>query len=165
MRDAFSRFDRIVEPLLGTIAAVILFCMMALNCGDVIGRYFMNRPIYGAFELTEVGLACLIFAGLPLVTLRQEHVTVDVLDAFTPDWLLRIQHVIASAIGCAATAFLTWRLWLKGSSMLASGETTAQLKLPLGFLTYLMCVLMALTALAYLVLMFRRPSREATGEV
>ena len=69
---------------------------------------------------------------MPLVTLRQDHVTVDVLDGVTPDWLLRVQHVIAMVIACVATAYLAWRLWLKGGSMLASGETTAQLKLVLG---------------------------------
>ena len=44
-------------------------------------------------------LAALIFAGLPLVTLRNEHVTVDLLDPVVPDWLLRIQHVVACLIG------------------------------------------------------------------
>ena len=49
--------------------------------------------------------------------------------------------------------------------MLAAGETTAQLKLVLAWLTYGMSAMMALTALAFLVLVFRRPSRQATGEV
>lgn len=165
MREPLDWFDRVVGPLLGTVAALILFCLMLLNCSDVFGRYFLNKPVFGAFELTEIGLAGLIFAGLPLVTLRQDHVTVDVLDAVTPDWLLRGQHVIASAIGCAATGYLAWRLWIKAGTMLASGETTAQLKLPLGYLTYLMFALMALTSIASLVLVFRRPSRQITGEV
>jgi TRAP-type C4-dicarboxylate transport system permease small subunit len=165
MREPLAWFDRIVEPLLGAVAASILFCMMLLTCSDVFGRYFLNKPVFGAFELTEIGLACLIFAGLPLVTLRQEHVTVDLLDAVTPDWLLRAQHVIASTIASAATGYLAWRLWIRAGTMMASGETTAQLKLTLGYLAYLMFALMTLTSLASLVLVFRRPSRQATGEV
>jgi TRAP-type C4-dicarboxylate transport system permease small subunit len=165
MREPLVWFDRIVEPLLGAVAASILFCMMLLTCSDVFGRYFLNKPVFGAFELTEIGLACLIFAGLPLVTLRQEHVTVDLLDAVTPERLLRAQHVIASAIASAATGYLAWRLWIRAGTMMASGETTAQLKLTLGYLAYLMFALMTLTSLASLVLVFRRPSRQATGEV
>lgn len=162
---ALAQFDRLIGPVLGGVAALILFVMMSLTCADVIGRYFFNRPLHGAFELTEMMLACLIFAGLPLVTLRQEHITVDVLDDMTPDWLLSIQHVLASLVGAVATGYLSWRLWLRAVQMDAAGETTAQLKIKLAYLTYGMSLLMVLTAIALFVLVFRRPSRQMTGEV
>ncbi len=165
MQQPLAWFDRLIVPLLGGIAALLLFCMMILTCSDVIGRYFFHKPIYGAFELTEVMMACLIFLGLPLVTLRQEHVSVDVLDPVTSDGVLRVQHVVASLIACGATAYLSWRLYVRGVTMTASGETTAQLKLTLGYLAYVMSALMALTALCFLVLVFRQPSRQTTGEV
>lgn len=161
----FDWFDKMIVPLLGSIAAIILFAMMVLTCSDVIGRYFLNAPVFGAFELTELLLACLIFTGLPLVTLRQEHICVDVLDGVTPDWLLRIQHIIASIVASVATGYLAWRLSVRGANMLAAGETTAQLKLPLGYLAHGMSILMALTALSFFILTFRRPSRQSTGEV
>jgi TRAP-type C4-dicarboxylate transport system permease small subunit len=137
-----------------------MFCLMALTCVDVFGRYFLNSPVWGGFELTEMLLAALIFAGLPLVTLRNDHVTVDLFDAVTPDWLFRIQHVVACAVGLVCTGFLSWRLWLRAEHMDRAGETTAQLKLKLAYLTYSMSVLMALTAVALLVLAFRRPQRH-----
>jgi TRAP-type C4-dicarboxylate transport system permease small subunit len=158
-------FDKLVTPLLGGVAAIILFVMMILTCSDVIGRYFLNAPVFGAFEMTELLLACLIFTGLPLVTLRQEHICVDVLDGITPDWMLRIQHVVASFVAAVATSYLAWRLSLRGANMLAAGETTAQLKLPLGYLATGMSVLMAITAVSFFILIFRRPSRQSTGEV
>ena len=156
--------DRAVAPALGVFAALVLFAMMLLTCCDVVGRYFLSRPIFGAFELTEMLLAALIFAGLPLVTLRNEHVTVDLLDPITPDWLFRIQHVIASALGMLATGYLAWRLWLRALNMDSAGETTAQLKFKLAYLTYAMSLLMVLTAMALLLLVFRRPQRAEPGE-
>lgn len=157
-------FDRTVVPALGMIAAVLLFVLMALTCADVVGRYFFNSPIFGAFEITEMLLAALIFAGLPLVTLRGEHVTVDVLDAITPDWAFHLEHIVACAIACIATGYLSWRLWLRALSLHANGETTAQLRFHLSYLTFAMAILMALTAVTLLVLAFRRPSRTAPGE-
>lgn len=157
-------FDRLLVPTLGYVAATVLFCLMLVTCVDVLGRYF-NYPLFGGFELTEVLLATLIFAGLPLVTLRNDHVTVDLFDAVTPDWLLRIQHVVACAVGMVCTGFLSWRLWLRGDHMAAAGETTAQLKIQLAWLTYSMSVLMALTALALFVLAFRQPQRGSTAEL
>lgn len=158
-------FDRAVMPALGIVAGVLLFCLMTITCIDVFGRYFLGTPVRGAFEITEMLLASLIFAGLPLVTLRNDHVTVDLLDPVVPDWLFRIQHVTACLIGFVATAYLSWRLWLRGVSMDAAGETTAQLKFKLAYLTYGMSVLMALTALALVILMFRQPTRHYSSQV
>jgi TRAP-type transport system small permease protein len=160
-----GQFDRIVVPVLGYFAALVLFCLMALTCIDVVGRYFFARPVYGGFETTEMLLAALIFAGLPLVTLRNDHVTVDVLDPVMPQPLFRIQHIVSCLIGFAATAYLAWRLWLRAVSMDAAGETTAQFKFKLAYLTYGMSVLMWLTALAMLVLVFRRPTRHDPSQV
>jgi TRAP-type C4-dicarboxylate transport system permease small subunit len=163
-RGLLDLFDRAVAPALGAFAAAVLFALMLLTCADVIGRYFLSRPIYGAFEITEMLLAALIFAGLPLVTLRNEHVTVDVFDAVTPDWIFRLQHVVACTVGLVSTGYVAWRLWIRAANMYSAGETTAQIKFTLGYLTYAMSILMALTAVAMLVLAFRQPTRSIPGE-
>ena len=164
-REPFGPIDRLVVPVLGVLAAVVLFGLMTITCIDVVARYFFNRPVQGAFEITEMLLACLIFCGLPLVTLRGDHVTVDLFDAITPDWLARAQHVVVSLVCSVATAYLAWRLWLRALGMHASGETTAQLKFKLAYLTYSMSALMALTALAMLILVLRRPRRGHSAEI
>jgi len=156
--------DRVVVPVLGFVAASVLFALMILTCADVIGRYFLSRPIFGAFEITETLLAALIFAGLPLVTLRNEHVTVDVFDPIAPDWVLHIQHLIACTLGFVSTGYLAYRLWLRAVALDLGGETTGQIKYKLSYLAYSMSILMALTAAALLVLMFRKPQRSIPGE-
>jgi TRAP-type C4-dicarboxylate transport system permease small subunit len=163
-RQPLDQFDRAIVPALSAVAAAVLFAMMALTCVDVIGRYFFSHPIYGGFELTEMMLAAMIFIGLPLVTLRNDHITVDVLDPVTPDWLFRLQHVVACAVGAVATGYLAWRLLVRANTLYSAGETTAQLKIKLGYLAYAMSVLMALTALALIVLMTRQPQRTVPGE-
>jgi TRAP-type C4-dicarboxylate transport system permease small subunit len=164
-RDPFVRFDRAVTAVFGPVAGVVLFAMMALTCVDVVGRYFLSKPIYGGFEITEMLLAALIFCGLPLVTLRGEHVTVDVLDPITPEWAFRVQHAVACLISFVATGYLAWRLWIRAVNMDNAGETTAQLKFKLAYLTYAMSILMAFTAvMLLLLLLFRRPRRHVTGE-
>lgn len=159
-----SRLDRAVAAALGLLAAGLLFCLMALTCADVVGRYFFNKPVQGGFEMTELLLASLIFAGLPLVTLRSEHVMVDLLDPLTPDWLFRIQHVAASLLGAVCTGYLAWCLALRAEELAARGETTSQLGFPVAWLAWAMSLLMALTALALVVVMLRRPQRHFPGE-
>ena len=159
-----SRFDRAVVPALGLLAAALMFCLMLLTCVDVVGRYFFNKPVTGGFEMTEMLLASLIFAGLPLVTLRSEHVMVDLLDPVTPDWLFRIQHLVATAIGVACTSYLAWRLGLRAEELAARGETTSQLGFSIAWLAWAMSLLMAFTAAALVVVMFRSPQRHFPGE-
>ena len=159
-----SRFDRAVVPALGLVSAVLMFCLMLLTCVDVVGRYFFNKPVTGGFEMTEMLLASLIFAGLPLVTLRSEHVMVDLLDPVTPDWLFRIQHLVATAIGVACTSYLAWRLGLRAEELASRGEITSQLGFRIAWLAWAMSVFMGLTAAALVVVMFRPPQRHFPGE-
>jgi TRAP-type C4-dicarboxylate transport system permease small subunit len=39
-----------LDRVLGTAAAVLLFCLMALTTADVVGRYIFNWPIRGAYR-------------------------------------------------------------------------------------------------------------------
>ena len=57
-------WKRRAEALLGVAASAILFAMMLLTTVDVVARYVFNRPLRGAFEVTELLLVVLIFAGL-----------------------------------------------------------------------------------------------------
>jgi TRAP-type C4-dicarboxylate transport system permease small subunit len=151
--------------VLGYAAAAVLFVLMLLTCADVAGRYFFNSPIRGGFELTEMLLAGLIFIALPLVTLRNEHVTVDLFDSVTPLWLLRIQHIVASVIGLVCTGYLAWRLWIRAGNMLAAGQTTAQLHFTVAWLTYGMAVMMGLTSAALAVVACRAPRHESAEDL
>lgn len=162
---SFASLEKAAVRALGYAAAALLFVLMALTCADVAGRYFFNSPLLGAFELTEMLLAGLIFTALPLVTLRNEHVTVDLFDSVTPPRLLRIQHVLASVVGVACTAYLAWRLWIRAENMLAAGQVTAQLRFTIGWLTYGMAVMMALTSAALAIVAARSPGAPRTEDV
>src|ERR1700745_1222094 len=87
---------------LGAAAAVLLFSLMVLTTADVIGRYIFNWPIRGAFEITELLLLALIFAGLPLASRADEHVTLDFIDMlFGPAGRLllrRLSHLVCGLL-------------------------------------------------------------------
>ena len=54
--------------LLELLASVVLFLLMLITCIDVVGRYLFASPLPGATELTEVGLAIMVFAAIPVIT-------------------------------------------------------------------------------------------------
>ena len=67
MKPSGQRWKRHADALLGVVASAILLAMMLLTVVDVVARYVFSRPLRGAFEVTELMLLVLIFAGLPLV--------------------------------------------------------------------------------------------------
>lgn len=152
--------ERALQAALGVLVATVLFGMMVLTCVDVFGRYLFSRPVPGALEIVEILMGATVFLALPLVTLREEHVTADVLDALTPDWMLRLQHVTAYVLSAAVCGVLAWRLALRAARMLGYGDTTAVLKITLHPLAWLMSAMMALTALVFLLLALRPPVRR-----
>jgi TRAP-type C4-dicarboxylate transport system permease small subunit len=88
-----------LDRTLGAAAAVLLFGLMLITTADVIGRYIFNWPLRGAFEITELLLLALIFAGLPLVSRADEHVTLDFIDAASGNAAGRC--CAASSMSCA----------------------------------------------------------------
>ena len=74
------QWERRADAVLGIAASAILMAMMCLTFVDVVARYVFNRPLRGGFEITELLLLVLIFAGLPLVSHADEHVTMDFID-------------------------------------------------------------------------------------
>lgn len=143
---------RRAEWLLGGLAAVALVGMVLLTCVDVVGRYVLNRPLTGAFELSEMAMGALVFASLPLVTLRRQHVTVDLLDWLLPSGWRVVQDAATSLVAAVCVGVVAWRLWIKASEMMANGETTAVLKIPMYPLVHAMALLSFLTAVAILAM-------------
>lgn len=133
-------------------AAALLFAMMLLTFVDVWGRYLFNYPLPGAFEITELMMASLIFAGLPLVTAAGEHVSVDLLDFSLPKTLRRIRDALIHALCSFMLVFLSYRLWLKALEQVDYGDQTAVLLLPVAPVTFFMSASTAVSAVALLVL-------------
>jgi TRAP-type C4-dicarboxylate transport system permease small subunit len=152
-----SRFDAI----LGVAASILLLCLMVLTFADVVARYLLNRPIRGAFELTELALLVLIFAGLPLVSHADEHVTMDFIDRILPARLvgawIRGMHAVCAAL----MFFLTWQIWIKAGRISAYGDTTDTLRILVGPFVYFMVAMIALTGLIHLYKVFVPGERRA----
>ena len=147
---AGALLGRVLHASFGVLAALLLLAMTALTTLDVVGRYLFNSPVTGAFELTELMLAALIFAGLPLATERDEHVDVDLLDSFLPPNVLRANVFFATLISAGVLAVLAGQLWGRAGQLVAEGTVTNSLALPLAPVGYLMAVATGVSALLLL---------------
>jgi TRAP-type C4-dicarboxylate transport system permease small subunit len=151
-----AEWGRRVEGLLGVAASIILLIMMLLTFADVVARYVLNRPIAGAFEVTELLLLVLIFAGLPLVTYADEHALMDFIDRLLgPRGTARLERLVQAL--CAAVMFLlAWLVWLKADRIWAYRDATDVLRIVYGPFVYFMAVAIGLTGVIHLYKMTAR---------
>ena len=149
---ALRRFIAALQAGLSATSAGVLFLMMAITAVDVAGRYLLNMPLKGGFEMTELLLAALIYCGLPLVSWRREHIVIDTFDRYFPPRLKRALDVIAEVICAATLAGVGYLIFRRAARVAEYGDTTNVLKLPLAPIVYLMGAMIVVAALIHLSL-------------
>lgn len=148
----------------GLLSGGALFAIMALTFLDVAGRKLLDNSIPGSLELTELLMVIVIFAALPLVSLRGEHVLFDSMDASMPPRLLTLQKAVVHLLIATALLGLAWLMWKTGAEFAQTGETTAQLKFPKAPFIYGMAVLCAISGGVHLYLIAQPPPDLAEGD-
>jgi len=134
------------------VGAVTLLALMLITCVDVFGRYLFNNPLTGSTELTEIAVGIVIFSVLPVVSWRNDHVVVDILDHFFSRRIHMIRTIVINLLISVALVFLGQRIYVLGQRSLSYGEVTEYLEIPLGWMMIYIAVMCWITALAVVTL-------------
>ncbi|HSD54492.1 MAG TPA: TRAP transporter small permease [Burkholderiales bacterium] len=147
--------DRWLLRPLAWLGAALVFAMMALTFVDVVGRYLFNAPVSGSAEATELMLAVIVFAGLPLAAAAREHIQIDLLEHLLSDRARRIQALFGFSIAAVVTAFVAWRLALRALELGRFHDLSSHLGLPVAWLAWFMVVGCMATVIAFAALAWR----------
>ena len=150
MSTAAPGWKRRTDALLGVAASAILLAMMLLTVVEVIARYRLRIPIPGAFEISELMLVVLIFAGLPLVSFSDEHAVMDFIDRLLGPRGQRVLHRLVHGVSGAFMFLLTWLMWLKADRIWAYRDATDVLRILYGPFVYFMALSLALAGVIHL---------------
>lgn len=118
------------------LSAITLFALMLITCIDVSGRYLFNSPLTGSTELTEIAVGLVIFSVFPIITWRNDHVVVDLLDRFVPPHIHLIRTILFNLLIAVALVFLGYRIIVLGERSLSYEEVTEFLSIPTGWMMY-----------------------------
>jgi len=143
-------WKRRADALLGVAASVVLLAMMLLTVVDVVARYRLKMPVRGAFEVTELMLVVLIFAGLPLVSFSDEHAVMDFVDRLLSARGRRALQRGVHVVNAAFMFLLAWLMWLKADRIWAYRDATDVLRILYGPFVYFMAAALALAGLIHL---------------
>ena len=125
---------------------------MLVTCVDVFGRYLFNNPLTGSTEMTEIAVGIVIFSVLPIISWRNDHVVVDILDHFFSRRVHMIRTIVVNLLISVAMAFLGQRIYVLGQRSLSYGEVTEYLAIPLGWMMFFIAVMCWVTAAAVVTL-------------
>jgi TRAP-type C4-dicarboxylate transport system permease small subunit len=159
-------FKNFIFAVCGGLSALSLAAMMLLTFFDVMGRKFLDQSIVGSFELTEMLMVVVIFSSLPLVSLRQEHVTFSTLDWMVGPGVRRIQRAAVLAVCGVSLLAVGYVMWFAGVEVGQTGETSAQLLIPRAPFIQLMgvfCFVAGLVELALIPAAIKNPQMLEGG--
>jgi TRAP-type C4-dicarboxylate transport system permease small subunit len=113
------------------VAAVFLLAMVAVNVVDVGLRSGLNAPVFGAYEIVEFLLAAVAFLAIPEAFLRDQHITIELIDQVVPprvvDWL----RAIGTLFALVFVALLAWHMVRPTLDYMEFNEVSMDLQLPL----------------------------------
>ena len=153
--DRSGALERWLLRPLAWLGAALLFAMMALTFVDVVGRYFFNAPVRGSAEATELMLAVIVFAGLPLAAAAREHISIDLLEHVLSDRAERLQSVFGFSVAAIVAAFVAWRLGLRALELGRFNDLSSHLGFPLAWLAWFMAVSCGVMVLAFAAVALR----------
>ena len=123
-------FERALRVLaLG--GGAVLLGLMGLVAFDVVMRYVLRLPFLGAYEMTELAMALIVFLGLPYCAATGGHVAVDVFGPVLERAALRWVNLLLPLAGAALTGVMAWQAVLYALASRSRGEATNMLGIDL----------------------------------
>ncbi len=147
-------FQQGIQQAVGLLLIVLLSSIVALTFTDVIGRRLFNTPVFGANDITEHLMALIIFSGLPLLTARRGHLSIDLFDHWLlqPRW--RFWHKAVDVLIAAVLGLTAWQYFLSIQEARDINEISPALTIPRA---WMYSFISFTTALAAVLALFAPP--------
>lgn len=140
-----------LEFIASVIAGMLMFCLVLITFVDVVGRQF-GYPLSFAFEFTQLTVGLMFYTVLPLVTLRREHITVDLIAVRSDSCLFLVSNVFVNILCAVAIAITAKELWVQGETLAMFNTMTMFTRWPIAPFVYFMSLLAIITALIFVSL-------------
>lgn len=115
---------------LAAVAGFGIVAMMLLTCADVFLRYFLNAPIEGSLDLTQMLMVIIVFFGLAYCGWTGGHVAVDLLRELVPPAVVVPLARLVNLIGAIVMLAMAWQSVLTALTFIKTGETPMTVLIP-----------------------------------
>jgi TRAP-type C4-dicarboxylate transport system permease small subunit len=108
----------------------VLLCMMVLTISDVIGRYFFNSPITGAYEITQVMMVTVVFLLLCYNQAQKGHISIDFVIRLLPQKMRMAIDIVTHLVSLFIMILIGWMNILRCLELMRIKEVTPILHVP-----------------------------------
>lgn len=145
-----SFLTRIIQ-VLEVLSSIVLAAMMLLTFVDVIGRYLLGAPVFGASEMISTMLALVIFMGLGIANARDKHIVVELFDSRIRALAPGFYDVVVQGFSILSMCLIVYVLFEQAIETAHTGATTIVLEWPLAWITGTVAVLAALSVVSQIL--------------
>ncbi len=149
--ERFQRVIRRTESAFNFVGLGLLFLLMFLVTADVTGRRFLNMPIMGTMDITEVVLCIMIFFGMAYTQSRGANPNIDIVVLRLPPRIQNIVWIFNYFLGMAVFAMLAGYQGLDAFNWWRAGRESQLLHIPLYLLKFAIALGFALLSLELLL--------------
>jgi C4-dicarboxylate transporter DctQ subunit len=111
MTDQLLRGVRALVAALRVMAAALLIASVAVNCANVIGRYFFNYSIYWAEEVMLYLMVACVFLGNGVVAWSGRQLRMDVIVGMMPARAQKVLALLSELTFVAVAVFVVIAAW------------------------------------------------------
>ncbi len=152
------RTDRLIRKassFLTWVAGTALVAMVLVTVVDVVGRYFLGKPVTSGHALVQALVFVVVFLGLPLLSSIRGYMQVELLNTALPPALARARECLIDGAAAVCLAGIGLQFLWQGQYYGYRGEYIEMLEIPLAWFAYLggaLCLFAALLTTARLFL-------------
>jgi len=141
-----------ISLVLNRVGTAIILVMMLGTTTDVVLRYIFNRPIGGAFEVTELLMLVLVALGLAYTQSRKGHVFIELISSKFPPRLQAVNDVIVYLVCLGMCILITWRVVLAARvTQVTNMEASPVVEVPIYPFYYMLGFGVAVLCLVYII--------------
>lgn len=150
------RLRQKLNHVLLAIAGSCLVAIMFLGFSDVFARYAFNASIVQREELFRVLLITMFVTSFPVITMRHEHLDVDLLDRFFTGKAKKIQFFFIDLLVALSAATMSYWLWDKSERISRPGREVMfeELALQQSYFAQFFSVVLGFVAIIMVILAF-----------
>jgi len=154
LRAVLRGFDSAIK-VLNWVVFISLTGIVLVTCIDVVGRYFLNKPLQGSLEILELSMAVLGGFAILYTTAQRGHISVDLFFIRFSRLTQAVIDCIGSLLGFGIWGLIAYQVYLLGVRVLEAGDSTNLLLIPLSPFWFIFSLGLSLHALTLMIQVLR----------
>lgn len=123
--------EKKIYKIMETIGAVFIVAAMLVIVANVLSRWVLGHPMRGVYEMTGLCAALFSAMAIPMATLTEGHIAVELVTSRLPVKLRIVLDYIARVCEMAVAGVLSYCCFKMAITMMGTNETTDTMNIPI----------------------------------